>query len=606
MAEWLQNLAPSASEAGKQGCRALTLCDSAFGAGQRFVAVWQAWRASSAPGARLHYVGLDPLPGDASELASCWGADRRGVGAAALLSAWQTPLPGISRLEFDGGRVSLTLLHMPLKQAVVKLMARVDVFLLDCNVARLVVSEPGFSLFGQLARLAAAGALVQACGGLYHEQMRRGLQRAGFICEAAVLPWVTDTGSVSHAVEPSSRVQARLRPGLMHGVRRPSSDRRVAVIGGGIAGAGVAHALALRGYEVHVFDAALAGSRQGCHAGHLGAAVTPAVSRDDDYRARLSRAGARLSWLRWHTLAAGARPVKAGTAVVTADPDEQARLREALQASGFPQCWARWCEEDDPATETALGKGRPHAWFSEGMVIRPGNLVEALLTHPGIKVQGCNVGQVSGGPGHWRLLGVEGQPLISVPNVVMASAAGVLPLLRASGFLELPVRLTQMQAIAGQVSYFDATRFTTSARSVLDGEGYWLPPVDGLHVGGGTYDLEALQAQVTPEGHAQVIDKVCAVLGINTAVPGADASAGKARADLVAAVAGGWAGWRAVVPGRLPVIGELPGCQGLWLACAYGSRGLTWSALAGEIVAATLNDEPLPLERDLLRAIAVR
>ena len=606
MAEWLQNLAYPASEAGDSGCRALTICDSAFGAGQRFVSVWQAWQASSPPGARLHYVGLDPLPGDASELASCWAPDSRGAGGAALLSGWQTPLPGISRLEFDEGRVSLTLLHMPLKQAVVQLMARVDVFLLDCNVGRLVVGEPGFSLFGQLARLANAGALVQACGGLHHEQIRRGLQRAGFICEPVVLPWVADTGAVSHAVDSSSWVQARLRPGLMHGARRVSSDRRVAVVGGGIAGAGVAHALALRGHEVHVFDAALGVSRQGCHAGHLGAAVTPAVSRDDDYRARLSRVGARLSWWRWHTLPTGARPVKAGTAVVTADPVEQARLREALQAGGFPKAWARWCTGDAPAIEAGLGKGRSHAWFSEGMVIRPGRLVEALLTHPGIEVQGCHVGRVSGGPGQWQLLGMEGQPLMSVSNVVMANAAGVVPLLRASGFLELPVRLTQMQAIAGQISYFDATRFSTSARCILDGEGYWLPPVDGLHIGGGTYDLEASQAQVTPEGHAQVVDKVCAVLGIDSAGPGSGASAGTERAELVAAIAGGWAGWRAVVPGRLPVIGELPGCQGVWLACAYGSRGLTWSALAGEVVAATLNDEPLPLERDLLRAIAAR
>jgi tRNA 5-methylaminomethyl-2-thiouridine biosynthesis bifunctional protein len=56
----------------------------------------------------------------------------------------------------------------------------------------------------------------------------------------------------------------------------------------------------------------------------------------------------------------------------------------------------------------------------------------------------------------------------------------------------------------------------------------------------------------------------------------------------------------------MPLIGTVAALPGLWLACAYGSRGLTWSALAGDVVAATLNGEPLPVERDLLGAITVR
>jgi tRNA 5-methylaminomethyl-2-thiouridine biosynthesis bifunctional protein len=69
---------------------------------------------------------------------------------------------------------------------------------------------------------------------------------------------------------------------------------------------------------------------------------------------------------------------------------------------------------------------------------------------------------------------------------------------------------------------------------------------------------------------------------------------------------GGWAGWRAAVHDRLPVIGQAGRDTGLWLACAYGSRGLTWSALAGDIIGAQMDEEPVPLERDLLGKIAPR
>jgi tRNA 5-methylaminomethyl-2-thiouridine biosynthesis bifunctional protein len=36
---------------------------------------------------------------------------------------------------------------------------------------------------------------------------------------------------------------------------------------------------------------------------------------------------------------------------------------------------------------------------------------------------------------------------------------------------------------------------------------------------------------------------------------------------------------------------------------AYGSRGLLWASLAGEIIASMLEGEPLPVERKLAAAV---
>ena len=63
---------------------------------------------------------------------------------------------------------------------------------------------------------------------------------------------------------------------------------------------------------------------------------------------------------------------------------------------------------------------------------------------------------------------------------------------------------------------------------------------------------------------------------------------------------------RVAVSDHLPVIGPVDDEASLWLACAYGSRGLSWMTLAGEIMGAVLNAEPQPLERDLLKAIRPR
>ena len=48
---------------------------------------------------------------------------------------------------------------------------------------------------------------------------------------------------------------------------------------------------------------------------------------------------------------------------------------------------------------------------------------------------------------------------------------------------------------------------------------------------------------------------------------------------------------------------DLPRLPGLYGAYAYGSRGLIWAALAGEIIACLAEGEPLPLEADLVNAI---
>jgi len=59
--------------------------------------------------------------------------------------------------------------------------------------------------------------------------------------------------------------------------------------------------------------------------------------------------------------------------------------------------------------------------------------------------------------------------------------------------------------------------------------------------------------------------------------------------------------FRAVVRDRLPLIGPLG--EGLYGAFAYGSRGMLWAGLGGELIASMLEGEPLPVERKLAAAV---
>ena len=65
-----------------------------------------------------------------------------------------------------------------------------------------------------------------------------------------------------------------------------------------------------------------------------------------------------------------------------------------------------------------------------------------------------------------------------------------------------------------------------------------------------------------------------------------------------------WNGVRCASPDRRPLLGEL--APGLWVSTAMGSRGLTFAALCGELLAARLHGEPLPLPVRLAGALDVR
>ena len=64
----------------------------------------------------------------------------------------------------------------------------------------------------------------------------------------------------------------------------------------------------------------------------------------------------------------------------------------------------------------------------------------------------------------------------------------------------------------------------------------------------------------------------------------------------------GWAGVRCATPDRLPLVG--PTRQpGVWVCTGMGSRGLSLAVLCGELLAAWLQQEPLPIEATLARQV---
>jgi len=195
----------------------------------------------------------------------------------------------------------------------------------------------------------------------------------------------------------------------------------------------------------------------------------------------------------------------------------------------------------------------------------------------------------------WRALAPDGAAIASAPVIVLANAhdaARLVPL------------ATALRSVRGQLTCLPAESLALP-RAVLAGAGHLVPLEDGSAVAGATFDFEDDDPTPSAEGHAANLERLERLL------PGG-------AAGIDPATLSGTVGFRCVSADRLPLIGalpdaavaraavnmrDLPRLPGLYGAFGYASRGLTWAALGGELIASAVEGEPAPLEGDLADAI---
>ncbi|WP_420223913.1 tRNA (5-methylaminomethyl-2-thiouridine)(34)-methyltransferase MnmD [Pigmentiphaga litoralis] len=229
-----------------RGRKRFTVCETGFGLGFNFLALWQAWRADPDRPARLHMVSVEAHPFSREHmtalLASKLEGDLRGM-AETLIAQWPPLLPGLHRIDLEGGALTLTLAFGYALDVVPQLTAHVDAFFLDgFSPARNpeMWSPP---LMKALARLAAPGATAATWSSA--GDVRRALAEAGFAVRK-------HPGFGYKRVMTVATYAPRYVP--RHASPPPPvfKERHAIVVGAGISGANVAYALALRGWRVTV------------------------------------------------------------------------------------------------------------------------------------------------------------------------------------------------------------------------------------------------------------------------------------------------------------------------------------------------------------------
>ncbi len=547
------------------GRERFVVLETGFGTGLNFLTTWGAWRDDPQRPARLHFLSVEKHPFRADDLARLHAQwPQFGELSTELVENWPMPTPGFHRIALDGGRVQLTLMLGDAADCLPQVEAAVDAFYLDGFAPDVNADLWQPALFGELARLAKPGAAAATY--TVAAPVRQGLAAAGFACEKRA-----GYGRKRHCL--SARYEG---PGS---VSESAPPQRVAVIGAGVAGAATAHALAGRGVEVTVLERADAVA-QGASGNPVGV-FRPLVSRDDNRASRLTRAAFLHDLRAWARLS-GVEWARCGVLHLAKDDAAAAKQRQALADTAPPAEFARWVELDEARALANWPVEAPGVFYPAAGWVVPASLCRAWLDRPGVQLRtGCAVARLNKASDGWQLLDAAGGVLAEADAVVLANARD------AAGLL--PAQSWPLHTVRGQVTRLPPGSLPEITR-VIAREGYVAPGLERPLVGA-TYEHDDDDTAPRAASDASNLARLEAIL------PGA-------AARFAAGPVAGRASLRATLPDRLPLLGAVDAHPGLWVAAGYASRGVVWAGLLGEALADRMTGQPLPLEADLMRAIA--
>lgn len=587
--------------------------ETGFGLGLNFLSTWQAFRKHPGKCQTLHFISIEKHPLPLDLLKRCHAAWPELAGFARDLQAqWPVLVAGYHRLSFDKGRVQLTLIFDEAETALKHLEAKADAIYLDgfSPAKNPAIWSP--DLLKQLGKLAAPDArLATWC---VAGAVRQGLQEAGFTVERK-----TGFGRKKERMEARFAHTPRLTP--------HAPLQNATLIGAGIAGVCLAHALVQRGWQVTLIEKH-PGPAQGA-SGNPAGVVRPQLTLDESFNGRLSRQ-AFLHTVEFVSriprLAPLATPFNKGVKPAPLDKgglggfdsssasrlpphashdfngvlhlarnDEQAEhMLAMLAAHQYPKNFSRWVTQDEAGELAGLSVTAPGLYFPNGGWMSGPRIADALLARCGGKLTrrfSHAATRLEQTPDGWRVW--DNKTMLSESPVVILTGAH-----EAVQFANLP-----LTPVRGQITtLLDGT--LPDLKIPVTREGYVMPTTNGIgNIGASfAFDDDPAPRQADQLANLQRLSRLL------RNPPTLDASKLDARVSF-----------RAATPDRLPLVGHianetmdfapetplsrLPRQPGLYTLTGLGARGLVWGPFLAQALAARLDNEPWWLPRDLWNAI---
>jgi len=564
------------------GAAQFSIGELGFGTGLNFLVAWKAWDESEkTPNARLHFFSVEkyPLaPDDLEKAHAAWPA--LSDYAKALRRALPPGYPGIHQIEIADD-VTLTLLYGDARDVLKSAEGAIDAWFLDGFSPAKNPEMWAPDLFAEIARISAQDATFATF--TVAGDVRRALNGAGFDIEKR-LGFGRKREMLVGRLGLSSQKQSHRAPWFE--TQRAGALKRTAkivIIGAGIAGASLAHALRRAGYAPVIYEATAPASGA---SGNPAGLVMPRLDVGDTPAGRF-HAAAYLHTIRLlKDMPAGVFNA-CGVNHLVANEKDKTRQQKLIETAALPENWL---------TDTGNGIRYP-----QGGVVDPKQFVAALMGETPINI--ARVITIEKTQGGWRLKTTSGND--DVDAVIIANAHDARWFVQARG---LP-----LSGSAGQLDWFPEAKAPDTAFAFGP---YAAPaPVGGLMIGA-TYAPETIGS--IPRFSREATESNIAAVARERPdlVAGLDPATTTPRVSI-----------RCTTPDRLPIAGAAPdwgfyagaydglrtgsktdyvrgeSLPHLYFLTGLGSRGLVTAPLCAAIIAAEIAEAPAPVASDIAEAL---
>lgn len=541
-----------------RGRKRFVVGELGFGAGLNALALIDLWRRERLAGGQLHLFSAEAFPlsrEEAAEALAAW--PELGEVASELLDGWPDGRCGFHRIELPRWGVIIDLAIQEVEPALRAWGGRADAWFLDGFAPS---RNPGMWTPEVLSLVAARSAPgAQAATYTVAGAVRRGLEAAGFSLERR-----------PGFGRKRERLEARLAGDADQAISpSPAPPKRVAIVGGGIAGAALARAFSALGVHPTLIEAAAPGAGA---SGNPAALVAPWLDASLGAAARLhAQAFARaVDLYRRETPEA---VIARGALQLARRERDAARFAAVCAWDGFAP--PALTSADSDAASLLLGEPAP-----EALILRDALTVEPLAVladwSGGADRIEASVASIKRAASGWRLCAQDGSVITDADVVCVACS------LASATLANLP----PLRSVRGQASWADIEPRPHAAAW----GGYAIPTRTGV-LFGTTHDRGDLDCAPRAEDDAR---------NLRTLGEGRPRLAER----LTGAALGSRAGTRATTPDHLPLAGAVAGSEGLFVLCGLGGRGFTLAPLLAEHIAAEALGAPSPLPADLAPLVA--
>lgn len=640
--------------------------ETGFGTGLNFLATWNLWAQTAPITARLHFISVEKYPLSGAQLSralSLWPSLK--FYSKELLAQYRIiKTAGFHRLSFADGKVQLTLIIDDAQTALNHLFASdhpryrrpqwqgIDAWFLDGFAPAKNPAMWSANLLATVSKLTKPqGTLATFTAA---SSVRKHLQTAGFTVEKIpgfgkkrqMIKAVFDgTGNRANneterepfkkTGHPASECAGKSIPwAVITGYRATAKSKRIVVLGAGLAGCHTARALADCGYQVTVIDRAntLSAGASGNAQGVVYAKLSPQrqpLGEFNLFSLLYAQHHYRQFWSQGNRY--GQQCGVLQLAYSEKINQQQHQIAEIVNRDGGNSDLLEFISAQQASKIAGLPLNKSGLYFPKSGWLNPAAVCQELVKHPSITVKlNTTVNNIDHKANHWRLSGncedgerknrgIENRSSTGnkITNPWEMNAVDTLIIANATDARQLPLlQWLPVRAIRGQVTLMPAFELTRNLKTVICGQGYIAPAVDGYHCAGASFNLHDSDTTIKQRDHLANVKHIADLLPtITTEYMNYQKLDGRVS-------------FRCATPDYLPMVGPVPDADafgqdyaqlrrnaradsdcsgtylpGLYLNIGHGSRGICYTPLCGALLSSIISGEPPPLPASIIQAL---